>query len=129
MFTIEQIKSAQARVKSGADFPDYIKALRLLGVRSYETQLADGFNTYVGPNDISLKSESGLAPKIIADQCNKPQFQTDLKAHQQGKSDYPTFCNQCAGSGIAKWVVSLENMTCTYYDKKGNEILKEEIPG
>ena len=31
-------------------------------------------------------------------------------------------------SGIEKWVVCLQKMTCTYYDKAGNEILTEQIP-
>jgi uncharacterized protein YbcV (DUF1398 family) len=34
----------------------------------------------------------------------------------------------CAASGIDKWKVSMEKMTCTYYDKAGNEILAEAIP-
>jgi hypothetical protein len=35
MFTIEQIKQAHVKVKSGADFPAYIKYLKQLGVRYY----------------------------------------------------------------------------------------------
>jgi uncharacterized protein YbcV (DUF1398 family) len=35
----------------------------------------------------------------------------------------------CAAFGIEKWQVSIKNMTCTYYDKTGNKILVEEIPG
>ncbi|WP_461396725.1 DUF1398 family protein [Flavitalea sp.] len=34
----------------------------------------------------------------------------------------------CAIYGIEKWQVSVNKMTCTYYDKGGNEILVEEIP-
>ena len=32
MFTLEQIKLAHSKVKSGADFPAYIKELKALGV-------------------------------------------------------------------------------------------------
>ena len=32
MFTIEQIKNAHAKVKSGADFPTYVQNLIKLGV-------------------------------------------------------------------------------------------------
>jgi hypothetical protein len=28
-----------------------------------------------------------------------------------------------------KWTVCLESMTCTYYDKSGNKVLVEKIPG
>jgi uncharacterized protein YbcV (DUF1398 family) len=64
----------------------------------------------------------------IADQPDPEQFKTDLKVHQEGKTDYPTFCRDCAKSGIEKWTVVMDQMTCTYYDKAGNELLMEEIP-
>ena len=59
---------------------------------------------------------------------NGNQFIADLKTHQQGGTDYPTFCNDCAKSGVEKWIVDMKRMTCTYYDKKGNEMLVEQIP-
>jgi uncharacterized protein YbcV (DUF1398 family) len=52
-----------------------------------------------------------------------------LKIHQQGKTDYITFCKDCAETGIEKWFVSLDEMTCTYYDKAGNKVLIEKVPG
>ncbi len=64
----------------------------------------------------------------VAEKSNDEQFKTDLKIHQDGKTDYPTFCTDCAKSGIEKWAVCMEKMTCTYYDKAGNELLVEEIP-
>ena len=36
MFTAEQIKAAHSKVKSGADFPGYIKEIKALGVTHYE---------------------------------------------------------------------------------------------
>lgn len=51
-----------------------------------------------------------------------------LKLHQQGKTDYFTFCKDCAEAGIEKWKVDLNQMTCTYYDQSDHEILVEEIP-
>ena len=46
----------------------------------------------------------------------------------QGETDYFIFCNHCAETGIEKWNVNLEQMTCTYYVKIGNEILVENVP-
>ena len=37
MFTIQQIKEAHSKVKSGADFPKYVHDIIALGVTSYET--------------------------------------------------------------------------------------------
>jgi uncharacterized protein YbcV (DUF1398 family) len=34
----------------------------------------------------------------------------------------------CAASGIDKWEVRIDTMTCTYFDKSGNIILTEDIP-
>ena len=35
MCTVAQIKAAQIKVKSGADFPAYIKEIKTLGVTQY----------------------------------------------------------------------------------------------
>ncbi|MBX3164177.1 MAG: DUF1398 domain-containing protein [Bacteroidetes bacterium] len=128
MFTTEQIKDAHSKVKSGADFPAYIQDLKKLGVTNYKTFVEDGHTDYYGVNDYKTTSPAKYDKLQVAKNCNGEQFKTDLKAHQQGKTDYPTFCNDCAKSGIEKWVVSINKMTCTYYDKSENEILVELIP-
>lgn len=129
MFTIEQIKSAHGKVKSGADFPSYIQDLKQLGVIFYDAYVSDGHTDYFGANNFKITSPAKYETLLIADVPDENQFKSDLKAHQQGKTNYPTFCSDCAKSGIEKWVVILEKMTCTYYDKAGNEILEEIIPG
>lgn len=128
MFTAEQIKSAHSKVKSGADFPKYIQEIKVLGVIDYETYVVDGHVIYHGTHDYSVKAPAKYETLVIADTCNIEQFKTDLKEHQSGKTDYPTFCSDAAESGIEKWVVSMDTMTCTYFDKAGNMILVEEIP-
>jgi len=128
MFTIEQIKTAHSKVKSGADFPNYVQDLLKLGVIYYETYVADGHTDYFGQQDFKISSEEKYDKLIIADNSNLSQFQTDIKAHQQGKTNYPTFCADCAKSGIEKWTVDMAIMTCSYYDKAGNEMLVEIIP-
>lgn len=128
MFTLEQIKAAHANVRSGADFPQYIRDLIALGVVSYETWVKDGHTDYAGKDGHRVSSPSNYEALVITDTANAGQFKSDLKAHQQGQTDYPTFCRDCAASGIEKWVVSTESMTCTYFDKAGNNILSEEIP-
>ncbi|WP_136667043.1 DUF1398 domain-containing protein [Flavobacterium sp. H122] len=128
MFTLLQIKEAHAKVKSGADFPNYIKELIALGVTDYETFVFDGHTIFQGGNGFKVSSEPKYSNLIISDLVDVEQFKSDLKAHQQGKTDYMTFCNDCAKSGVEKWVVSMEELTCTYFDKKGNELLQESIP-
>ncbi|OYX27936.1 MAG: phage envelope protein [Flavobacteriales bacterium 32-35-8] len=128
MFTVEQIKAAHSKVTSGADFPVYIKDIKALGVTHYEAYVTDGHIDYHGANNHTAKVPAKYEPLVIAETANEAQFKSDLKAHQQGKTNYPTFCEDSAKSGIEKWVVCMNEMTCTYYDKAGNEILVEQIP-
>jgi uncharacterized protein YbcV (DUF1398 family) len=55
-------------------------------------------------------------------------FKEELLAHQQGKTDYPTFVRMCAETGISTWEVNIEKLTCTYFDIEGNLVLTEQIP-
>lgn len=128
MVTLEQIKTAHSKVKSGADFPAYIKEIKELGVTYYEYFVTNGQTEFYGANNDIITSPAQYASLTIASIPNEKQFKADLIAHQQGKTDYLTFCNDCAKSGIEKWAVSLEKMTCTYYDKAKKEILEEVIP-
>lgn len=128
MFTAEQIKTAHGKVKSGADFPAYIREIKALGVTHYESYVADGHTDLHGLNGHLAKLPAKYDPLFIAGSANPEQFKTDLKAHQEGKTDYLTFIRMCATSGIERWQVRVDKMTCTYYDNSGNEILVEEIP-
>ncbi len=128
MFTIQQIKNAHSKVKSGADFPAYIRDLKEIGVKSYDTFVTDGHSEYTGNEGFKETSEAKYSALKISDAANVAQFKYDLKNHQQGNTDYPTFCNDCAKSGIEKWRVSIDEMTCTYFDQSGNEVLIEQIP-
>jgi len=128
MFTIDQINEAHAKVKSGADFPNYIQDLIKLGVTGFETFVTDGHTDYFGEDGIKIQSDANHAVIKLADESDKDQFQEDLKDHQQGKTSYQTFCLDCAWSGVEKWVVDMAKMTCVYFDKSGNEMLSEAIP-
>lgn len=128
MFTIEQITEAHSKVKSGADFPAYIQDLKKLGVTHYKTFVADGHTNYYAANNYKITSPVKYETLTIAEVSNKERFIADLKAHQNGKTDYLTFCNDSSRSGIEKWSVCMDEMTCIYFDKAGNKILTEEIP-
>lgn len=128
MFTEEQIKAAHSKVKSGADFPSYIKEIKSLGVTHYESYVSDGHTDFHGENEHLVTVPPKYEPTLIADKPQIEKFKTELLAHQQGKTDYLTFIKMCAETGIEKWKISIHKMTCTYFDKAGNEILMENIP-
>lgn len=128
MFTTEQIQSAHSKVKSGADLPSYVQEIKTLGVTHYEAYVTDGHILYHGANSFTAKVPAKYAPLPIADTSKAEEFKAELVAHQQGKTDFLTFIKVCASFGIEKWAICMDKMTCTYYDKAGNEILVEQIP-
>lgn len=128
MFTVEQIKTAHSKVKSGADFPSYIKEIKALGVRHYETYVSDGHIDYQGAHGYTANEGAKYEQVFIANHPKTEEFKAQLLVHQQGKTDYLTFIAMCADTGIEKWAICMDKMTCSYYDKAGNLILIEEIP-
>jgi len=129
MFTIDQIKEAHAKVKSGADFPGYVQELIKLGVTNYSAYVKDGNTEYAGNNGHIIQSGSKYTALDVSVKSNSEQFKHYLKIHQQGQTDYPTFCQHSAETGVEKWTVDLKAMTCTYFDMEGQIMLVEEIPG
>jgi uncharacterized protein YbcV (DUF1398 family) len=129
MFDINQIKEAHSKVKSGADFPNYVQDLIKLGVTSYDTFVNDGHTKYFGENNFQVESESKYLQMEVAKDSDSEKFKGYLKTHQQGQTDYATFCKHSAETGVEKWTVDMKQMTCTYYDKANGKMLVENIPG
>lgn len=128
MFTIAQIKEAHSKVKSGADFPAYIQDLIVLGVQGYDTFVNDGHMEYFGAENFRATETETYSSIAVAPSANKERFIEFLVLHQDGQTDYPTFCIQAAQCGIAKWSVNIIEMTCTYFDQSDAPILIEKIP-
>ena len=129
MFTIEAIKAAHAKVKTGADYPAYVRDIIAMGVTAYETRVSDGNTIYFGAGSFQIQSGPKYGSIRVSDKSDQAKFLEDLKAHQRGATDFPTFCVDSAKSGIEKWVADLSAMTCTYFDKAGTVLVVESIPG
>lgn len=128
MFTIEQIQEAHQKVKSGADFPTYIKALKAMGVETYTSYVKDGHTIFVNSLGHSVTTPAKYPRLSVNGEINIERFLADLKKHQEGQTDYLTFCSDCADSGMDRWVVDLINGTCIYYDAEDHVVLVEQIP-
>jgi uncharacterized protein YbcV (DUF1398 family) len=129
MFTIEQIHEAFCKVKSGADFPQLVQDLKATGVTHYDNFVADGNTCYCGTDNFVLHGE----PKYPTIDVNKESSADKLKhvisVHQQGQTDYPTFCRQAAAeAGIEKWTTHMIEMTVTYLDNSEIKLTVEPIP-
>lgn len=128
MFTLEQIKAAHSKVKTGADFPAYIHEIKKLGVTYYETYLSDGHTIFHGRNGFELTSQPKYSTQPVSGVVNAAQLRADILHHQRGGSDFFQITRQVAGNGIEKWAVCMDAMICTYYDQSGNKIMVEPIP-
>lgn len=128
-FTIEDIRSAHQKVKSGADFPEYIQTIKKLGVSHYITHVTDGNTEYFGADNEPSHTGGKYENLSIAENADIEHFKERLKLHQQGETDYMTFCKDCAENGVVGWKMDLDLMTCTYFDANETEILIENIPG
>ena len=127
-FTIDEIKKAHQKVKSGADFPKYIQEIKGLGVSHYTALVANGNTKYFDAEENFAETGSKYENLIISENLNPEQFKSRLKLHQQGGTDYPTFCKDCAENGVEGWKMDLNEMICTYFDRTGNDVLVEKVP-
>lgn len=127
-FELGEIQEAHAKVKSGADFPAYAREMSQLGVRKIETHVIDGHEVYVGREGFQIQSEGWHPDFEIADHGDPKKFAHYLELHQGGGSDFPTFCAHAAETGVEKWIVDLDVMSCSYFDKSNVKILEEHIP-
>lgn len=128
-FTIKDIKAEHQKVKSGADFPQYIQSIKALGVSHYTVYVSDGNTEYFDTDRQSEQTGSKYDKLIISESLYLENFKVRLKLHQQGGTDYMTFCKDCAENGVVGWKMDLNTMTCIYFDKMGHEILVEKVPG
>ncbi|MFN4315850.1 MAG: DUF1398 domain-containing protein [Chitinophagaceae bacterium] len=127
MFSLQAIREAHAKVKSGADFPAYVKELKKLGVSSYHSFVSDGHTDFFGEQGFHLLSGARYTTLKIAIFPKPDFFVEKLKAHQQGASSYEEFCQQAAEAGVSKWIVDTQQMTCTYLDSTGKILLLERF--
>lgn len=128
MFTLTQIQDTHAKVKSGADFPQYIADLKDLGVTVYTIFVSDGHAEYHGHDENTITSQAKYPSLEINTTTDKERFVANLKLHQQWGSDYMTFCLHAAQAGITKRVIDMDEMTCTYCDTHNQDVIVETIP-
>ena len=128
MFTRDQIHKAFSKVKSGADFPQFVQDLKEIGVTHYDNFVSDGRTKYYGSDDFTLDGNSKYPEMKVNEISSSDSLKHALSIHQQGQTDYPTFCKQAADAGVEKWITHMMEMTVTYLDKKGQKLIIESIP-
>lgn len=128
MFTLQQMKTAHAKVKSGADFPAYVREIKQLGLLHYDFMVKDGRTIYHGAGNFVVSGDPIYGEHVISGKPAPAVVKEIIAEHQQGKSDFLTFCKLVAAAGVEKWVVDTKAMLCSYYDLSGDSMVAEPIP-
>jgi uncharacterized protein YbcV (DUF1398 family) len=127
MFTLDQINDIHNHLGHAETLPQYLEALKNIGVDYYDSFITDGHSEYFGKGSHKVISAPVHEKLFIAKTSNRESFLTHLDLHKQGKTNYLEMSKGLADSGIEKWTFDTNKMTIAYYDKGGNEILVEVI--
>jgi len=126
-FSLESIHKAQ-NLFTGPDFPKLVREYRKMGIVTNIYNIETGLIIYENKSGKQIK-DSGIKVNFeIIQSAVYEQALLSLQRNQKGESDFLTFCEEIGRAGIYKWVVDLENMTCSYYDKKENIVISEKVP-
>jgi uncharacterized protein YbcV (DUF1398 family) len=127
MFTIEQIDDLHTRLGNARTFPEYVRALKALGVERYDSYLDDGHSEYFGQSCHRVISPSVHEVFPVAEIGQREMFLQHLRSHERRQTTYLEMSRGLAQSGIEKWTVDTGGMTMTFYDRCGREMLVEQI--
>jgi uncharacterized protein YbcV (DUF1398 family) len=127
MFTIERINDLHGRLGSAKTLPEYVRALKALGIERYESYLADGHSEYFGQDGHRIVSPPVHEVLPVAESGQREMFLQHLRWHEQGQTTYLEMFMGLSQSGIEKWTADTGRMTMTFYDKAGREMLVEHI--
>jgi len=127
MFTLDQINDIHQRFGKQATLPQYLQALKTIGVEKYESFLTDGHSEYYGTDNQKIASPPVHEKFTIAKTSNREGLLRHLNLHNQGKTNYLEMSKGLADSGIEKWTFDTGKMTIAYYDKDGHRMLVEAI--
>jgi uncharacterized protein YbcV (DUF1398 family) len=127
MFTLEQINRVHDQLGKATTLPQYLRALKAIGVDKCDSFVTDGHSEYSGKEGHKVISSPEHEELKIAAISNREAFIKHLNLHSQRKTSYLEMSRGLADSGIEKWRFDTNKMTMTYYDKASNVMLLEEI--
>lgn len=126
-FKLSTIQQAHQQF-TGVDFPKLFKAFKDMGMTYNIVNIQDGTATYVHQSEDDIVTSSVKSNHPVAPSSNQSIVQDVLTRHQQGQTDFETFCDEMAQAGIYKWHIDIQAGTCTYIDLQEQAIISELIP-
>lgn len=108
--------SAMANRPATQGFPYLAETLRRAGVRTNTWWLPSMQSYY----DTELGSVVVQSPALLDGMADVPAFDRSaliaaLRADQAGHTTFPQFAQRAWRAGVVRWVVDLEQRTCTYF--------------
>ncbi|HEI7964567.1 TPA: DUF1398 family protein [Staphylococcus aureus] len=126
-FKLSAIQQAHQQF-TGVDFPKLFKAFKDMRMTYNIVNIQDGTATYVHQSEDDIVTSSVKSNHPVAPSSNQSIVQDVLTRHQQGQTDFETFCDEMAQAGIYKWHIDIQAGTCTYIDLQEQAIISELIP-
>lgn len=126
-FKLSAIQQAHQQF-TGVDFPKLFMAFKDMGMTYNIVNIQDGTATYVHQSEDDIVTSSVKSNHPVAPSSNQSIVQDVLTRHQQGQTDFETFCDEMAQAGIYKWHIDIQAGTCTYIDLQEQAIISELIP-
>jgi uncharacterized protein YbcV (DUF1398 family) len=122
MFTLEQVNEIHDELGKASTLPAYLRALRAIGVEKSESFVTDGHTVHRGKDGHTVVTPPVHEVFTIAERSNRERFLEYLE-----ETNYVKMSKGLADSGVEKWTFDTHDLTIIYYDKAGNEVLKEDI--
>ncbi|MGL5050765.1 MAG: DUF1398 family protein [Fusobacteriaceae bacterium] len=126
-FSLANITKAQ-QMYTGVDFPLLVAMFSSMGIKSIKTNIQTGKTSYEHNTGEKLEKLSFQVATPIAPLAEIQTFQTSLKKHQAGGTNFQTFCEEIASAGVAYWIVNPAELTCSYYSLNHSCLSLESIP-
>jgi uncharacterized protein YbcV (DUF1398 family) len=127
VFTLEQIADIHDRLGAKQTLADYLRALRYIGVRTYDSYLTDGHSEYFGADGQTLIGPAFHDVFVVARTCEREQFLEYMRRVDQGGVGYEEMSKTLAEYGVEKWTFDTDALTITYRDRAGVVLLTEGV--
>ncbi|MCW6006427.1 DUF1398 domain-containing protein [Micromonospora sp. CPCC 205371] len=105
----------------------YLRALRDIGIETYDSYITDGHSEYFGANGQELVGPAFHETFAVAETCDKDRFLQYMQQVEQGGIGYEEMSKALADNGVEKWRFDTKELTITYLDKAGNVLLSEKL--
>ncbi len=114
--------------KSSESYPDLVRKLIALGVKSYSVEVSSGIILYRFEGGENILHDMVISPREISDRFNHQLVLNALKNTQEGRTTYPEFMDDIAFAGVRFYEATLngKHKRVTYIGIGGN--YEESIP-